>query len=234
MSGGGWIKLHRGWRDCTAFADEPFTERDAWVWLVEFAAWKPTTRRDGQGSYVTLARGQIHVSDRSLASVWRWNKKKVRQFLARLKVHQMVDHQRDHAGTVLTVLNYETYQSAETEAGPSSGPSKGPSGDHAGTTHKESKEGKDGKEAADAGSGYAFEGVVIRLNESDLDRWRSTFHAIPDLLAELTSLDAWLCGNGKAKQANWFHTVAGALNRKHQDLLAGRAKVAADPDYMPL
>jgi hypothetical protein len=234
MSGGGWIKLHRGWRDCDAFGAEPYCERMAWVWLMENAAWKPMTRRAGKGDLVVIGRGQLHVSDRALGAAWGWERKRVERFLTRLERRQMVTQQRGHSGNVITIVNYEVFQKSDKEDGPSSGPSMGPIMGQPWATQEERKEGKEEKEAADAGSGYAFEGTIIRLNQSDLSRWRSTFDAIPDLGAELTSLDAWLCGNGRAKQANWFQTVAGSLNKKHQELLAARAKVAADPDYMPL
>jgi hypothetical protein len=101
-------------------------------------------------------------------------------------------------------------------------------------TQEEYREGEEGKKAPDAGSRYAFAGQVIRLDQRDLDRWRTTFHAIPDITGELTSIDAWLCGKGKANKANWFHVVARLLNTKHQEALASKARIAADPDYMPL
>lgn len=68
---------------------------------------------------------------------------------------------------------------------------------------------------------YAFAGKVIRLNKRDLGQWSKTYHAIPDITAELSSLDAWFL-KYPAKQKDWFHTTAGALNRKHQEALAAR------------
>lgn len=67
-----------------------------------------------------------------------------------------------------------------------------------------------------------FDGRVIRLRPADFDAWRKTYHAIPDLRAELTALDAWLLGQTDEKRRKWFHTVAGALNRKHQEILSAR------------
>lgn len=79
----------------------------------------------------------------------------------------------------------------------------------------------DGNAAAD-GARYAFSGKVIRVNAADLDGWRVAFHAIPDLNAELTSIDGWLAGRPAGQRRSWFNAVAGMLNRKHQDLLAKR------------
>ncbi len=71
---------------------------------------------------------------------------------------------------------------------------------------------------------YAFAGTVVRLSEPDLAKWEKAYHAIPDLRAELTSLDAWFQGAGASKAPAWFHTASGALNRKHQDYLAARQR----------
>lgn len=71
---------------------------------------------------------------------------------------------------------------------------------------------------------YAFFGKVIRLLPRDLEQWCKTYHAIPDIMAELVSIDAWLVAptTADAKRKSWFHTVAGALNRKHQEALRDR------------
>lgn len=73
---------------------------------------------------------------------------------------------------------------------------------------------------------YAFTGRTIRLRQSDFDTWLETFHAIPDLKAELVALDSWFDGPGSAKRPSWFHTAAGALSRKHQESI--KAKAAND------
>src|SRR3546814_16277669 len=65
---------------------------------------------------------------------------------------------------------------------------------------------------------FAFSGRVIRLTGQDYSQWKRTYHSIPDFEAELTSLDAWLDGQTDEKRGKWFHTVSGALNRKHQEL----------------
>lgn len=85
---------------------------------------------------------------------------------------------------------------------------------------KKEEEGDRAKSAAAAD--YAFRGRIIRLAKPDYESWRKTYHAIPDFQAELTSLDAWLSGQSSEKQGKWFHTVSGALNRKHQEILTVR------------
>lgn len=73
--------------------------------------------------------------------------------------------------------------------------------------------------ASSAGRRYAFSGRVIKLDAADLESWRSAYHAIPDIVAELTSIDAWLQGQPQDQRKRWFHSVPGMLGRKHQEML---------------
>jgi len=140
----GYVRLYRGWRDCDVFADEPMSEREAWLWLIEHAAWKPVTRSNAKGERVRIDRGQLHVSLRALEKVFGWGKNKVARYLERLSDHEMIGTAMGQSGTVLTILNYSKYQderdSRDTETGTASGQSR--------DTHKEGKEGKEEKERA--------------------------------------------------------------------------------------
>lgn len=80
-----------------------------------------------------------------------------------------------------------------------------------------------------ASTAYAFSGNVIRLKEADLSKWRHAYHAIPDIEAELFSLDAWFQGDGAPKAGKWFFTTAGALNRKHQEMMEARRAEQSRP-----
>lgn len=129
----GWVSMHRGWRDCEAFEEprDPMADEDAWFWMIEHTAWKSIRRTGGQGQAVRLERGQLHVSDRSLASAFRWDKKRVRRFLDRLVTCGMVLQERDQSGTILTICNYDKYQQAPKPAGPVE--------DQSGTTQEQGK-----------------------------------------------------------------------------------------------
>lgn len=133
--------MHRGWRDNDAFEDprDPMSDADAWFWLIEHTAWKPIRRRAGQGQLVMLERGQIHISDRSLATAFRWDKKRVRRFLSRLEEHEMVLQNRDQSGTTLTVCNYDKYQQSPETSGPAK--------DQSGTTQEQGKQDSASNEA---------------------------------------------------------------------------------------
>lgn len=98
------------------------------------------------------------------------------------------------------------------------------------------RKGKGAPAARTPAPDYAFSGKVVRLSKQDFDNWRTTYHAIPDLRAELTSLDSWLTGQSQDKRKGWFHVASGSLNRKHQELMREDRKAGKQPadDDMPL
>lgn len=77
--------------------------------------------------------------------------------------------------------------------------------------------------------GYAFFGRTVKLKPGDLDNWRRRFHAVPDLDAELTAIDAWWQDQPTERRRNWFHATVGMLNRKHQDNLALKVQARSEP-----
>jgi hypothetical protein len=119
----GYFFVDRGMFDHPSFAKEPFTEREAWVWMIAAAAWKPTRVRVGR-SLLTLERGQLCFSERFLAEKWRWSRGRVRRFLDKLRTEQMVVTKTAHETTHITICNYNKYQ----VGGPTNSTSDGTSG----------------------------------------------------------------------------------------------------------
>jgi hypothetical protein len=113
-SNGGWIRLTRGiLNHSTVGAGKRFSEFEAWVWLLFEAAWKPQRVRLTNGRAVEileLKRGQVAHSLRYMAVAWGWSVKRVRTFLYRLKMDSQIDTQTGHLQTVITLCNYERYQ----------------------------------------------------------------------------------------------------------------------------
>lgn len=64
---------------------------------------------------------------------------------------------------------------------------------------------------------YVFEGRIIRLAEADFRSWRQAYSAIPDLLAELTTIDGTLAA--QKHEGDWFVKVSRWLQAKHERLL---------------
>lgn len=114
MSERGVFAVDRGLFQHPRFADEPFTEREAWIWLIGQAAFKPHRRRVGS-VMVNLVRGQIAASLRFMADTWKWSEASVRRYIAKLKADDaddgaMIDAASDAGVTVITIYNYNKYQ----------------------------------------------------------------------------------------------------------------------------
>lgn len=88
---------------------EPFSRREAWLWLISEAAWRPHRRRLA-GRTIDVRRGQVAASLRFIACKWRWTEPRVRRFLAALISDQMIDATADAGVTVITVCKYKEYQ----------------------------------------------------------------------------------------------------------------------------
>lgn len=198
----GYIKLHRGWRDCEAFQDAPFSEREAWLWLLENVAWKDTHRRAGKGNIIEVGRGQIHTSERTLASIWQWDRKRVTRFLKRLKTAHMITPSMGPSGALITVCNYAKYQSVGAIHGANDGADNGAI--H-GATQEEGKE-----EKKEEGGGFAFSGDVIRLTFADFRKWQNAYPDI-DLRALLQSRDDWLLTQPEEARKRWFLSTSNWL-----------------------
>lgn len=80
MSERGVFAVDRGIFDHSVFAREPFTQREAWIWLIAEAAYKPRTKRS-DGKVISLERGQLCHSIRFMAEAWQWSKSRVDRFL---------------------------------------------------------------------------------------------------------------------------------------------------------
>jgi hypothetical protein len=105
----GFYKMHRGWMNHPVFGREPFTRAQAWMWLIEHAAWKDTTQPVGR-HHVRVQRGQIVVAVRYLAEAWMWSKSSVDRFLTRLETGTMIGTQPGTQYSIITICNYEKYQ----------------------------------------------------------------------------------------------------------------------------
>lgn len=114
MIQGGFYLMHRGWQDHPVFRNEEYSRRDAFVWLIEEAAYRPTRIHAGAGT-ISLNRGQLSHSLRFMAKAWKWDEAKVRRFLTSLSKSEIIDASTDAGQTVITICNYDKYQSSEDE-----------------------------------------------------------------------------------------------------------------------
>jgi hypothetical protein len=109
MSQRGVFAVSRAVFDHDCFANEPYTEREAWVWLIGAVVWKDKTVRIGK-FVASLKRGQGAFSLRFLAEKWQWSKSRVDRFLDRLKNRDMIGTKTDTGISIITINNYTEYQ----------------------------------------------------------------------------------------------------------------------------
>jgi len=106
----GWIKLHRKISDNPLWHQEPFTRGQAWVDLILLA-----NHTDGfiraRGVRVDIKRGQCGWSEVKLANRWQWSRGKVKRFINELEIDQQIVQQKNNVTSVITIVNYDDYQS---------------------------------------------------------------------------------------------------------------------------
>jgi hypothetical protein len=78
----GHVKLSRKLFESDQFwlEERQFSRFEAWVDVIQLAAWKPSTYRTAKG-VVRLQRGEFLAARRHLAKRWNWTEKKVRVWL---------------------------------------------------------------------------------------------------------------------------------------------------------
>lgn len=166
----------RGWLDSEVWGNTPYDERGAWSWIIGETEWKDTTKYVN-GRPVYLKRGQFTSSLRFMADKWQWDKNKVDRYLKKLKLWSMIEIGTDTGTgqTVITVCNYNKYQSKGKKPGHETGQGRDRGGTATGQTINPSIPSNQREEppsGAPPPKEYFFEGKVIRLLARDWDRER--------------------------------------------------------------
>lgn len=109
MAEWGVFAVSRGiWGDAD-FAAEPYTEREAFIWLVSAAAWKEIRLGHG-GTVIALQRAEFCFSLRFMAEKWQWKKDRVARFLLRMQNRDIIrDTSRDNI-KIYSIKNYNRFQ----------------------------------------------------------------------------------------------------------------------------
>ncbi len=109
----GWIKLHRQIREHSFFEKKrKFSKFEAWIDILLEVNHRKEKFLLGN-EWVECDKAQTITSIRKLSERWGWSKTKVVSYLKLLKNDQMIDFFSDTKKTVLTVLNWDKYQSGE-------------------------------------------------------------------------------------------------------------------------
>lgn len=125
----GYVKTHRSVFTHDLFNGDEFSRREAWLWLISNAAWKPHKARH-KNKMISIDRGQLPGGRAHLARVWGWSEKRVRNFLESLKTEGMIEvgTEKGQPWAIITVCNYSKFQSEDEKVGQqraSDGPAMG-------------------------------------------------------------------------------------------------------------
>lgn len=109
----GYIKLHRKIFNNKDYFKESFDKFHAWVDLLLLASEKDSyiTKR---GIRIMVKRGQIAEGIDVLSKRWKWTRGKVRTYLNGLQNDQKIVQKNIGVTTLISVVNYNKYQSDHT------------------------------------------------------------------------------------------------------------------------
>ncbi len=116
----GTINVARALFEDEDFANETYTEREAWLWLIMQARWKAGRKHIGH-TVIDLNRGQLAASVRFMAEAWNWSKSRVDRFLKRLIDREKIRVTRGTVVSTITICNYDKYQGRAEDGGTPAG-----------------------------------------------------------------------------------------------------------------
>jgi hypothetical protein len=116
-AGGGWIKLHRAVAEHWVWQRRPWGMGQLWAHLLLSANYREATSARGD---LKVGRGQVLTSVEKLSLTVGRDRKTIRAWLRAFASDGMLDietaHGRDGGYTLLTIRNYERYQSTDPPA----------------------------------------------------------------------------------------------------------------------
>lgn len=110
----GWVKIHRSITEHWLYKEKPFCMFGAWIDLLLMANHEDRKFPLGD-KIITIKRGQMVTSFRSLSERWGWGMGRVKRFLNLICVDNMISINSTTNGTLLTIVNYDVYQISDTQ-----------------------------------------------------------------------------------------------------------------------
>ena len=107
----GWVPVFRSLQDHWVWSnDEPFSKGQAWVDLM-LSVNHEEKKILVNGRVIVIKPGQRWTSYRTLAKSWGWSKDRVKRYIKLLKSDGMLFTDETPNGTLLTLANWEVYNS---------------------------------------------------------------------------------------------------------------------------
>jgi len=215
----GWIKVHRSLLDHPIWLDGPFTRGQAWVDLLLQTNHKPGHIRTANGRRISVSRGQCGMSQLTMAKRWGWSRGKVKRFLTELErggmIIQKTVQQTGHQNTLVTICNYNGFQSDIVEGGTIGRTTDG----HQTVQQTDTKRGSNKNEKNVKNEKKTKNRVFIPPTIPELhDAFKDK--KCPDPMAEAQRFFDYYESNGwkvgKNKMQKWKAAVAGWVNRSNQ------------------
>lgn len=112
-------RMERGWMEHPVFGlfeagipKRPLTEQEAFIWLIENAAWKKITINIC-GKPVEIERGQLSYSYRFMSDKTGWSINRYKGWLKKLETWGILTLKTDTAQSIITICNYAKYQDVQ-------------------------------------------------------------------------------------------------------------------------
>ena len=249
----GFIKLYRAIQDSPAWTSEPFTRCQAWIDIIMLANHRSGFVRIA-GRRIDVKRGQLAWSIVNLANRWRWSKGKVLRCLNEWSDDRQIEHQNIVVTTLITITNYDTYQSNDTpDDTPDRSPDRAPDGTPDGhqTVHKQEwKEWKEctrirnsplpplegGDEVSPVSPKFDSPSKRIQwapktgwngIIDYDIEGWTEAYPAC-NVKRQLKAMEQWILSHPeRAKKKAWMRFITGWLAREQErggDMRGGQGK----------
>lgn len=121
-SGDGFIKLSRKFFSNKMWtASRAFSECEAWLDLIQSARFEASETTSRVGIHdITWRRGQYPAATSFLAKRWGWSDQNVKTFLKKLKREEMITTDSTQGVNVITLCNFDEYNSSENSVNQSS------------------------------------------------------------------------------------------------------------------
>ncbi|MDX0289471.1 hypothetical protein [Sinorhizobium meliloti] len=207
-----WIRVQTSIFDHEVFAAEPFSEREAWLWLISKAAWKDTVHRIG-ASVMPVPAGSLFVTIREMQAAWKWTStRRVHQFLELLSSQNMIETCSETGKTLVTVCNYSKYQNAETHSETLEGAeakqkrnTKDTSTPDTNTSSLRSDVCPEPEKSAPASPTVielpTVNGDLVPIKQADMVEWSEAFPAV-NVRQQLAAMRSWLNANPKNRKTS--------------------------------